>query len=105
VYAQLSDVLQIELHAALSRQETAPVALARAAQQMRAVLQEAGLGRGVTAPATPARWPFAVAAALALAPRAAPPPRPLVRRSGGFRLSGACAPGSSAQRRCFPPPG
>jgi multiple sugar transport system substrate-binding protein len=67
VYAQLSDVLQIQLHAVLSRQETAPVALARAAQQMRTVLQDAGLARGATAPPTPARWPFAVAVALALA--------------------------------------
>ncbi len=66
VYAQLSEDLQIHLHAALSGQEPVAVALSRAAQQLREVLDDAGLTPGAPPQATPARWPFALAGALAL---------------------------------------
>ena len=48
VYTQLSDILQVHLHRALTRQEPPAEALARAATQMQALLDRVGLGeRGV----------------------------------------------------------
>lgn len=46
VYNQLSEILQIHLHRALTRQTTPTAALARAQQDMQEVLDRAGLGRG-----------------------------------------------------------
>jgi multiple sugar transport system substrate-binding protein len=46
VYTQLSEILQIELHRALSLQTEPADALSRAASQMQALLDRAGLGRG-----------------------------------------------------------
>jgi len=48
VYAQLSEVLQVSLHRALTRQQEPRVALADAARSMRAMLAQAGLGRGTS---------------------------------------------------------
>lgn len=48
VYTQLSGILQIHLHRALSDQETPADALSRAAGQMRAVLAKAGLPGGAS---------------------------------------------------------
>src|SRR5262245_6305600 len=45
VYAQLSEVLQVSLHRALTRQQEPRVALSEAARSMRAVLAQAGLER------------------------------------------------------------
>jgi ABC-type glycerol-3-phosphate transport system substrate-binding protein len=46
VYTELSGILQIHLHRALTDQETPADALARAAREMRAVLNDAGLPGG-----------------------------------------------------------
>ena len=46
VYTQLSEILQIQLHRALSRQVEPGPALARAASEMQALLDRVGLGRG-----------------------------------------------------------
>jgi multiple sugar transport system substrate-binding protein len=46
VYTQLSEILQIELHRALSLQTEPADALSRAASQIQALLDRAGLGRG-----------------------------------------------------------
>jgi multiple sugar transport system substrate-binding protein len=46
VYTQLSEILQIQLHRALSLQTDPDDALSRAASQMQALLDRAGLGRG-----------------------------------------------------------
>ena len=46
VYTQLSEMLQIQLHRALSRQAEPGPALARAASEMQALLDRVGLGRG-----------------------------------------------------------
>lgn len=43
VYTELSQILQVHLHRALSRQERPEVALQRAAQEMRALLRRVGL--------------------------------------------------------------
>jgi multiple sugar transport system substrate-binding protein len=45
VYTQLSDVLQIYLHRALTRQQEPAAALAHAAAEMQALLDRAGLGQ------------------------------------------------------------
>jgi multiple sugar transport system substrate-binding protein len=49
VYTQLSEILQIQLHRALSRQVEPAAALARAAAEMQELLDRAGLGRGAVA--------------------------------------------------------
>ena len=49
VYTQLSEILQIQLHRALSRQAEPAAALARAAREMQELLDRAGLGRGAVA--------------------------------------------------------
>jgi multiple sugar transport system substrate-binding protein len=46
VYTQLSDILQIDLHRALTRQLEPAAALAHAAREMQALLDRAGLGEG-----------------------------------------------------------
>lgn len=46
VYTQLSEILQIRLHRALTRQEEPAQALAEAAREMRELLDEVGLGPG-----------------------------------------------------------
>jgi hypothetical protein len=46
VYTQLSEILQIQLHRALSRQAEPRDALARARAEMQELLDRAGLGRG-----------------------------------------------------------
>jgi multiple sugar transport system substrate-binding protein len=46
VYTQLSEILQIQLHRALSRQAEPAAALSRAASEMQALLDRVGLGRG-----------------------------------------------------------
>jgi ABC-type glycerol-3-phosphate transport system substrate-binding protein len=46
VYTQLSEILQIQLHRALSQQAEPGPALARAASEMQALLDRVGLGRG-----------------------------------------------------------
>ena len=46
VYTQLSEILQIQLHRALSRQAEPRDALARAAAEMQELLDRVGLGRG-----------------------------------------------------------
>jgi ABC-type glycerol-3-phosphate transport system substrate-binding protein len=46
VYTQLSEILQIQLHRALSRQAEPAAALARAAAEMQQLLDRVGLGRG-----------------------------------------------------------
>ena len=46
VYTQLSDILQIYLHRALTRQQEPAAALASAAAEMQALLDRAGLGEG-----------------------------------------------------------
>ncbi len=46
VYTQLSEILQIQIHRALSRQATPEAALQRAAAEMQELLDRAGLGRG-----------------------------------------------------------
>jgi multiple sugar transport system substrate-binding protein len=46
VYSQLSDILQIRLHRALSRQQEPRAALAEAASEMRRLLDRAGLEAG-----------------------------------------------------------
>ncbi|HEY7614529.1 MAG TPA: ABC transporter substrate-binding protein [Gemmatimonadales bacterium] len=46
VYTQLSEILQIQLHRALSRQAEPADALARAAGEMQELLDRVGLGRG-----------------------------------------------------------
>jgi len=46
VYTQLSEILQIQLHRALSRQVEPGPALARAASEMQSLLDRVGLGRG-----------------------------------------------------------
>jgi hypothetical protein len=43
VYTQLSEILQIRLHRALTRQQEPKPALEEAAREMRQVLQRAGL--------------------------------------------------------------
>jgi multiple sugar transport system substrate-binding protein len=48
-YTQLSEILQIQLHRALSGQAEPAVALARAASLMQALLVSVGLGRGAVA--------------------------------------------------------
>jgi multiple sugar transport system substrate-binding protein len=48
-YTQLSEILQIQLHRALSGQAEPAEALARAASQMQALLDRVGLGRGAVA--------------------------------------------------------
>ena len=45
VYTQLSEILQIQLHRALSRQAEPRDALARAAAEMQELLDRVGLGR------------------------------------------------------------
>ncbi len=45
VYTQLSDILQVDLHRALTRQQQPAAALAHAAAEMQALLDRAGLGR------------------------------------------------------------
>jgi multiple sugar transport system substrate-binding protein len=45
VYTQLSDILQIDLHRALTRQQEPAAALAHAAAEMQALLDRAGLGQ------------------------------------------------------------
>jgi ABC-type glycerol-3-phosphate transport system substrate-binding protein len=49
VYTQLSEILQIQLHRALSGQAEPAAALGRAASEMQALLDKAGLGRGAVA--------------------------------------------------------
>ena len=49
VYTQLSEILQIQLHRALTRQAEPAEALARAQTDMQRLLDRAGLGRGVQA--------------------------------------------------------
>jgi multiple sugar transport system substrate-binding protein len=49
VYTQLSEMLQIQLHRALSGQAEPAAALARAASEMQALLDRVGLGRGAVA--------------------------------------------------------
>ncbi len=49
VYTQLSEILQIQLHRALSGQAEPGPALARAASEMQALLDRLGLGRGAVA--------------------------------------------------------
>jgi multiple sugar transport system substrate-binding protein len=49
VYTQLSEILQIQLHRALSRQAEPGPALARAASEMQTLLDRVGLGRGAVA--------------------------------------------------------
>jgi ABC-type glycerol-3-phosphate transport system substrate-binding protein len=46
VYTQLSDILQIDLHRALTRQQEPAAALAHAAGEMQALLDRVGLGAG-----------------------------------------------------------
>jgi multiple sugar transport system substrate-binding protein len=46
VYTQLSEILQIQIHRALSRQAEPEAALARAAAEMQDLLDRVGLGRG-----------------------------------------------------------
>ncbi len=46
VYTQLSDILQIDLHRALTRQQAPAAALAHAAAEMQALLDRVGLGEG-----------------------------------------------------------
>ena len=46
VYTQLSEILQIDLHRALTRQQEPAVALAHAAREMQALLDRVGLGEG-----------------------------------------------------------
>jgi multiple sugar transport system substrate-binding protein len=46
VYTQLSDILQIQLHRALTRQTDPATALARAQTEMQRALDRAGLGTG-----------------------------------------------------------
>ena len=46
VYTQLSEILQIQIHRALSRQAEPAAALARAAEEMQELLDRVGLGRG-----------------------------------------------------------
>jgi multiple sugar transport system substrate-binding protein len=46
VYTQLSEILQIQLHRALSRQAEPAAALSRAASEMQTLLDRVGLGRG-----------------------------------------------------------
>jgi multiple sugar transport system substrate-binding protein len=48
-YTQLSEILQIQLHRALSGQAEPAAALARAASEMQALLDRVGLGRGAVA--------------------------------------------------------
>jgi multiple sugar transport system substrate-binding protein len=50
VYSELSELLQVHLHRALSRQEQPRAALAQAAEQMRTVLRRAGLAPGASSP-------------------------------------------------------
>ena len=50
VYTELSEILQVELHRALSGQDTAEAALRRAAAGMRALLARSGLVDGATRP-------------------------------------------------------
>jgi multiple sugar transport system substrate-binding protein len=49
VYTQLSEILQIQLHRALSGQAEPAAALARAASEMQELLDRVGLGRGAVA--------------------------------------------------------
>jgi multiple sugar transport system substrate-binding protein len=49
VYTQLSEILQIQLHRALSRQAAPDAALTRAAAEMQELLDRVGLGRGAVA--------------------------------------------------------
>lgn len=49
VYTQLSEILQIQLHRALTRQAEPGDALARAAAEMQELLDRVGLGRGAVA--------------------------------------------------------
>jgi multiple sugar transport system substrate-binding protein len=49
VYTQLSEILQIQLHRALSRQAEPRAALVRAAAEMQELLDRVGLGRGAVA--------------------------------------------------------
>jgi multiple sugar transport system substrate-binding protein len=44
VYTQLSEILQIQLHRALTRQTSPAAALAQAQKEMQQVLDRAGLG-------------------------------------------------------------
>jgi multiple sugar transport system substrate-binding protein len=46
VYTQLSEILQIDLHRALTRQQEPAAALAHAAREMQALLDRVGLGEG-----------------------------------------------------------
>jgi trehalose/maltose transport system substrate-binding protein len=46
VYTQLSEILQVRLHRALTRQEEPGPALAEAAREMQQLLDRAGLGEG-----------------------------------------------------------
>lgn len=46
VYTQLSDILQVDLHRALTRQQEPSAALAHAAIEMQALLDRSGLGAG-----------------------------------------------------------
>ena len=46
VYTQLSEILQIDLHRALTRQQAPAAALAHAAREMQALLDRVGLGEG-----------------------------------------------------------
>jgi multiple sugar transport system substrate-binding protein len=47
VYTQLSEILQIQLHRALTRQSEPAVALAQAQKEMQRLLDRVGLGTGV----------------------------------------------------------
>jgi multiple sugar transport system substrate-binding protein len=49
VYTQLSDILQVDLHRALTRQQEPAAALAHAAAEMQALLDRSGLGSGAAA--------------------------------------------------------
>ena len=46
VYTQLSDILQVYLHRALTRQQEPAAALGHAAAEMQVLLDRAGLGQG-----------------------------------------------------------
>jgi hypothetical protein len=48
VYNQISEILQIQLHRALTRQTTPAAALAQAQSDMQQLLDRVGLGAGAT---------------------------------------------------------
>jgi multiple sugar transport system substrate-binding protein len=53
IYSQLSEMLQIELHRALTGQAEPDVALRRAAKEMRALIAQSGLATGSAGRALP----------------------------------------------------